>query len=336
MSLSAVPDLLSFTRLNRRTAALKERLEITSTEVVTGRFEDLTKATGGQLGSAHLLNKAIQDIDNRAELFKVTQTRMTLMGETLEGTRKTLDNMGTRAITVLTSNSNTGVSTLIEEAEASLRTVFTALQLNYGTRNLFSGDATSTQPLGDVNQLLIDVRAIVSAGPDVSTIEAALDTYFEDPTGTFQTTIYQGGQGNSTSVLLANDTRVDFTIRADDPSLKRVMRGLATIAAADLLPFDRFSEEFGELFAAASFQLNNGEAGVVELESKLGIGLQLISNSEDIQAAEKLTLTAAYSEITGRDQFEASTDLKQLETQLETSYLLTARLSQLTLTNFIR
>lgn len=38
----------------------------------------------------------------------------------------------------------------------------------------------------------------------------------------------------------------------------------------------------------------------------------------------------------GRDQFEAAGELKALEAQLQASYTITARLSDLTLTNFIR
>lgn len=336
MFMNAVPDLLQFRQMTRIGGELKQRLQTVSIEAVTGQREDITKATGGNVGGAHLLNKALQDIETRNELFQVTKSRLTLSGQVLKGARGTLDNMGVRVLTVLGSNSDSGVSTIINEAEAALKTVFSSLQINQGNRNLFSGDATTTPPLGDVNQLLTDVRAIVAAGPDLATINAGLDTYFNDPAGGFQTTIYQGGSGNSTPVLLANDTRLDFTIRADDPAIKSVMRGLAVIASADISPFDRFTDEYAELFDAGSFALNNGESGIVELESKLGIGLQLIANAEEVQEAERLTLTATYQEIVGRDQFEASAELKNIETQLEASYLLTAKLSELSLLNFIR
>ncbi len=307
-----------------------------SVEAVTGRREDLTAATKGAVGDAHLLNKALQDIESRSNLFNLTETRFNLMGQTLKGARITLDSIGTRVLSVLSSNSSSGITTIIDESETNLRTIFSSLQVNQANRNLFSGDATNLPPLGDVEQLLSDVRGIVAAGPDVATITAQLDTYFDDPTGGFQTNIYQGGSGNATPVLLANDTRIDFTVRADDPAIKEVLRGLAIIASGDVAPFARFSADFSELFDAGSFAINNGESGLVELEATLGIGLQLIANAEDIQEAEKITLTSAYNSMTARDQFEASTELKFLETQLETSYILTNRLSNLTLSNFLR
>ncbi len=336
MPVSTIPDLLSFRRFNRVTFDLKQKLDQTSIEAVTGLREDVTAATNGDIGGALLINKAITDVDSRNGLYQLAKTRMTLVGETLEGARTTMDGIGTRVLTVINSTSDTGLRTIIREAETSLRTIFSALQVNHANRNLFSGDATDTPPLGDVTQLLNDVRSIVAAGPDVATINTALDTYFEDPAGTFQTTIYQGGSGDGTGVLLSNDERLDFTVKADDPAIRQVMRGLAIIASGDVAPFQKFSPAYNDLFSEGSFQLNNGESGLVVLESEIGIGLQLIQQSQDILESERITLTATYTEIAGRDQFEASTELKFLETQLQTSYILTARISELTLTNFLR
>ena len=47
-------------------------------------------------------------------------------------------------------------------------------------------------------------------------------------------------------------------------------------------------------------------------------------------------LTLAYTKLAGRDQFEAAAALIQLEAQLETTYLTTARLANLSLVNFLR
>ncbi|MCI5045176.1 MAG: hypothetical protein MRY72_10810 [Aquisalinus sp.] len=336
MAISSVPDLLSARRFNRTTLELRQRIEVVSQEAVTGRRQDLTEATRGSVGEAHLLNKAVQDIDSRLNLYKVSDTRISIMNQTLSGARQTMDSIGVRVLTVLGSNSDAGIDTIIQEAETSLRTIFSSLQINQGSRNLFSGDATNVSPLGDVDQLLSDVRAIVSAGPDTATIDAALETYFNDPAGGFQTTIYQGGTGSANSILLEGDTRLDFNVRADDAAIKQVFRGLAMIASADVTPFERYSDEYENFFNSGSFNLTNGESGLVELESGLGIAQQTITNSQDTLASAKITLSATYNDMTSRDQFEASAELKAIEVQLEASYLLTARLTELSLTNFIR
>jgi flagellar hook-associated protein 3 FlgL len=51
--------------------------------------------------------------------------------------------------------------------------------------------------------------------------------------------------------------------------------------------------------------------------------------------AEYTALGETYNERTARDPYEAATLLQQLESQLQASYLLTARISRLTLANYI-
>ena len=46
-------------------------------------------------------------------------------------------------------------------------------------------------------------------------------------------------------------------------------------------------------------------------------------------------MTEAFNQMTARDEYEAATELESLQTMLEASYLITARLSKLSLTNYL-
>ena len=54
MSNFAVPDILSFSRLSQSISNLKSRADVTRTEAVTGRYEDLTARLNGDVGGASL------------------------------------------------------------------------------------------------------------------------------------------------------------------------------------------------------------------------------------------------------------------------------------------
>jgi len=47
-------------------------------------------------------------------------------------------------------------------------------------------------------------------------------------------------------------------------------------------------------------------------------------------------MSATFNRLTARDQYEAATELRELERNLEASYLLTSRLSNLSLLNYLR
>ncbi len=330
------PDLLGFQRQTRLTANIKARLEQTSRESVTGRREDLITALGGDIGSVHLLQKSIDDIEQNERIYAITKSRLDLMSSSLSAMRGVMANIDTLALSAISTPDEFGIGTLSEQAEANLRSIFSLLGTAHGDRKLFSGDATDQIPLASADNLLSDIRAIMQSAQSPQAIEAALDTYFNDANGGFATNIYKGGTGNAPSIFLADGSRIEFPVRADDQAIKDALRGLAILASAKSSNFDITSNNFKDLFISGAGFVNKGKGGIVKLEGGLGIYSGLVENSAEQQQTERLALAKSLNALVGRDQFEAAAELKQLEGQLQASYLVTARLSDLRLTNFIR
>lgn len=176
----------------------------------------------------------------------------------------------------------------------------------------------------------------MQVGSDPISIETALDTYFNDPAGGFAQDIYRGGDGDAPPSFLADGSRIEFSIKADDLALRDTLRGLAVMATAQSTGFDITGSEFSAVFTGGTSVLGKGTGAVIKLEGNLGIYAGLLENANTQQSAERLVLGQALNAVIGRDQYEAAAELKQLEIQLEASYLITARLANLSLTNFIR
>jgi len=68
----------------------------------------------------------------------------------------------------------------------------------------------------------------------------------------------------------------------------------------------------------------------------MGILQESLNRAQERQQAERASLTTAYQSLVGRDQFEAASELKQLEVALESSYIITSRISGLSLSNYLR
>lgn len=336
MQLGGYPDLLSFTRRNRTTTDIKARLDVAAQEAVTGRQADITKATNGRVGNAHLLNKALNDIEQSTRINSLSTTRIDLLSQGISGARAALDGIDTKAIIALNTTNAPGIETIADEAEANLRSALTALNVKHGTRSLFSGDAPDQDPFAGADVLLDDVRNIVTTAGSPADIETALNTYFDDPAGGFQTKIYTGGTGQASPLHIGNGQTVDLDIRGDNAAVKDVLRGLSVLATAQETGFAVDSTEFAEVFNSGISRTATGTADFITLEANLGIYAETLSKANERNQFEALSLTAAYQALTGRDQFEAAAELTQLEVQLEGSFILTSRLSDLTLTNFLR
>lgn len=332
MSITNVPDQLSFSRLSQSVADLKSRVDTSRKESVTGRYEDLTKQLKGDVGGGHLLKKAIDDT-------KLFQENLTVAGSRAQITQATLGNVGSdssRVATDLLAAVGRGdlstIDVMTDDAKASLIVTFASLNAVFAGRALFSGDATDRPPLAPPEQLIADIEAIMAGATDAADAQAQLDIYFDDPAGGFATTIYQGGANRAPGVEIAPGTRLDASAKADDPAIKDVIRGLVTIATSKSATFT----DVNTILTAGASQIFDAEANIVDQRAAIGINEARISAATARYEAEETVLTSLYNEKTLRDPYEAASELQLLETQLEASYLLTSRMARLSLANFIR
>ncbi len=329
------PDLTFFRGLQRSISHLKNDLAVTSREAVTGRREDLTVATGGNIGNAHLLQKSLNDVTAGQQRLALVEGRISLIDGALEATRNITNNIGVRSLSALSIGDQIGFSAISREAEADLSEIFAVLRVRQGDRNLFSGDATTATPLAPVETLLADVQGIIASAANSSDAITALDTYFNDPAGGFETTIYQGGSNPVAHMILPDGSKIGSALRANDTSLKDVLRGLATFAALENGPFSAASSEYEVLYRNASENSTRGEAALIKVQADLGVASGQVTRSQDRLSQERLVTTKAFEAIVGRDQYEAATRLSQIETQLQAAFAITARLSNLSLTNYL-
>ncbi|PHR57704.1 MAG: hypothetical protein COA43_11875 [Robiginitomaculum sp.] len=336
MLLSGFPDLLSFNRQTRQNSDIKARLEITSQEAVTGFRADPTAAMNGDIGGALLLQKALDDIEQDKRINTITSSRLGLMGSILTSARSAISDVGTQGLIAVATGNSFALDAAADTAEANLRNVFSLFNSAQGSRKLFAGEATDTLPLTSVDTLLTDIRAIISGSPTPASVESALETYFNDPSGGFATNIYQGGDKNAAPSILADGSRIEFTIRADNQAIKDTLRGLALLTLTRESGHDITSPEYEALYSQGTTLVEKGKSNMIKLESEIGISESLIEKIDTHQRSEKLVLSTAITGLIGRDQYEAATELQLLEAQLEASYLITSRLSNLSLLNFIR
>ena len=173
---------------------------------------------------------------------------------------------------------------------------------------------------------------IVAGAVDAADANAQLEVYFNDPTGGFAQNIYLGGDSISSPVEISPGVRLDVSVSAADQPIKDLLRGLSVIAVRDAATFadtDALTESGANAALAA-------DVGITNIQARIGIAEARIDAAASRYEAEETVLTALFNEQTERDQFEAASELQLLESQLEASYLLTARLARLTIADYLR
>ncbi|RKQ72164.1 flagellar hook-associated protein 3 FlgL [Litorimonas taeanensis] len=336
MKTASFPDLLGYTRLGRTTAQIRDQIQTASQEAVSGLQSDLTKATNGDVGRAHLLQKAQSDIIQAQEVNSLSTARLDSMTRSITNSREALSNIDTRAVIALNSNASEGIAPIADEAEDKLRLIMGQFNVSLGERNLFSGDKTDTPTFASADVLLDDLRAIIGTATNADDAISAVNDYFDTAGGDFETRIYQGGDNFAPALPLGNGQTIQLGITGQHEAIKETLKGLAIMAVSQDSLATTDTDETNKLFQMGAQITGNGGSALISLESEIGVTSETLKSVSEKYESEKNALSIAFQNLFGRDQYEAAAELQQLQVQLEASYTITARLSSLSLTNFLR
>ena len=311
--------------LGQHISELRTQIGKTSTEATTGRYEDLTLHLSGRIGKAMLGQKALADISTDREVLNLRASRLSLIQTSLGTVQESSSGIAANMLSAIGGEHETDVGIAARDAKAALAASLSSLNARYGDRFLFAGDATSTLPFSDQSALLADIELIADSATDSADFATQLDDYFTSPTGGWLQNIYQGS-------TTASDPE---SVTADNDAIKSLIRDLAVLAISGpdgpLASLDGYKT----LVQETSLSLSSSETQITNLRADLGVYEERNAIEQKTLDTEETVLTASFNDLTARDQYEAATELQSLQTTLEASYLITARLSQLSLLNYL-
>jgi flagellar hook-associated protein 3 FlgL len=199
---------------------------------------------------------------------------------------------------------------------------------------------------GDVVAAVIGDAATAAGGQidvgDVAGLLAELDAVFDDshpdPTRRFTDAFYQGSPAAEPDLVgqLDEDGRLTYGVKAEQAAFRDIMQGLHMLAAVRYGDAEMTEAAFRDYATAAAERLQQGLGKLVDLAARTGQNQALVAaNQERLEVAKDL-YNRQIVELEERDPYEAATMLTALEHQLEASYLLTARMNELSLTSYLR
>ena len=307
-------------------SGLRTQIADRAQEATTGLQADLVGHLKGRIDQALLGDQAIKgNADDQARL-ELREIRLTITTTAMESVHDITAGLQIAMQDAIGQAGDRAQDLVASDAKNALNDVLSRLGARHGERFLFSGDATATRPFADAEVLLDDIRAISAGATDEADFAAQVETYFDDPAGGFQTNFYQGAQTASDS----------DSVLSNQSGFADIFQGLAILALAgsdEGIPFARGDAPAME---QALQRMEGGRTAIVDAQASVGLQLASIESEKSLLAREETLLHKAFTDLAGKDQYEAATQLKVLEANLEASYLLTSRLSNLSLLNYLR
>ena len=315
-----------FVRLDSAIGRLRDRIGVAAQEAVTGRFQDLSARLNGKIGAAMLQQMSLEDIERSRDRIALRESRLELAQNSLSSIQVGVSGLAAQTQAALASEDAGLLNAAALDARTALEDAFSALNTSHSDRYLFAGDATATRPFADVSDVLEDIKQIAANSIDAQDFTTQLEDYFESPTGGWLMNGYLGAQ-------TASDPDA---VTGADPAITQLVSGLGVIAALGEEPAASFLTGNPQLVEQAASSLAAGEGDLTQMRVRLGVSQGRLEREARSLDAEETALSAAFNEMTARDQYEAASELSELETNLEAAYLLTSRLSNLNLTNYLR
>lgn len=335
MTFVTLGDLAQSFQFQRDTARLTREVSELSAELSSGIRADRGASTGGDLSLLAGLESDIARLQGYETSLRDVKTETSLRQDVLGRVQEDLVAAGSELLLASQSGQPQQLDLAGRTARERFESVIGALNTSLAGRSLFSGVATDGPALLPSEDILADLETAVAVAVTPADVEAAVAAWF-GPGGAYEGTAYLGSATELAPVSIAEGQDIDVGISALDPRLRDALQALATAAVLEKGVPGLDDNQRRELAQSTGTALLGAETGMIDARATLGTMEERIAESELRLRNEIGAVELARAELVAVDPYEVATKLTDAETRLEAIYLLTSRLSQLSLVNFLR
>lgn len=333
--LTTFGDLAQTFQSQRQSTSLKSSAARLSTELTTGRIADPGKRLSGDFGPLAEISRTLKTL----ETYKITNAEAARFTGTLQSVLDQLRSLGGDVGQTLLQAGSSGASTFVDVGGAASRdaldAALSALNIRDAGRSVFAGIATSTPAVASADTIIAALLPMAAIETTAQGVIQAVDAFFAAPIGGFDDLGYLGAEQPLDPLNVAPDATVSINVTANSPAIRDMLKGLVTgaLLAEGVLSGNQAQQ--GALAQTAGERVSSASGGIVTLQGRIGIVEARIDVAGTRNAAERAVLETRRAGIVGADSYETATALQQTQSQLETLFTITARLSTLKLSDFL-
>lgn len=321
-----------------------------NTEMVTGRYADIGLALGAKSSNSVSLNGDVSRLKAILDTNALVTQRLSASQASLDLMADAAQQMLEAFISVSGSNDVNRLLIAQRDIETSLGAYTVAVNTSSNGEYLFAGINTNTQPLQEYlspgsppkvafDALFVSKFGFVQDDPLAATITVAdmqdfLDNYVEPAFSgaDWNTNWSSASDTNITSRIQKNEV-VESSTNANSAGMRNF--AMAAVIGVELLKSPISAEVRSALNRSAIEYAGAAVTGIDNERSMLGVSENRITNANAALESQLRIITLHLGDVEGVDAYEASTRMKSLLAQVETSYTLTARIQQMSLMNYL-
>lgn len=335
MNFNSVGDGAQQLLLRNNNTQIKSELNRLSAQLSSGEIADKAKAMSGDTARFSAIDHSLNMLKTMKDRNSETALSLTTMQRTLDSVNVKRSALSETLTLITPSSLPFQIEGAARNATEAFASLVNTLNTQLADKSLFSGTAVGEPALAPAPDMMADLVTAIGAATTKADIQTAIDFWFDDPAGGFATMGYTGDTGAQVERRLDADTVITIDTRADDPQLREVLKGAAMAAVVDAIPGLSANVKTGLLFDGG-ISLLAASSDVAAVQARLGSAEQEVERYRVRQSAEETALTLSRNDLANDDPFETASALQAVQLQLETHYAMTARLSRLSLLEYIR
>ncbi len=336
MTAFSIGDLAHAFQIRRQTTGLKADLTRLGTELTTGRKTDLGRTLAGDLGAYAGIERALRVVSACTNANTEAATMFEASQLALENIQSMGQDIAPALLTASSSRDVTLIGALAEDARQKFSAVVSSLNTSVAGRTLFAGAATDGPALASGEEILSELVLATSGKTSAAEVVAAVDAWFDDGGGGFETKAYRGSSNDMGPLMIAEDEAVSVGIRADDRKVRDTLKSYALAALIAEGALDGDADAQADLISEASTRMLASEGDLTDMRARVGAVQARIEDAQARNAAESAAYDLARTELIGADPYQTATELEAVYSQIETLYTVTARIAGLNFTDYMR
>ncbi|WP_337266111.1 flagellar hook-associated family protein [Oryzifoliimicrobium ureilyticus] len=321
----------------------------TSLEATTGTYADIGESLGNGVSKVVDFNRELDRIKAITDSNSVAGGRLSTIQDGLSDLQKTGTDFASNLTALQGSQNSTSIKVAIQSANNTLNTLLTTGNGMYNGEYIFGGINSDTQPLTDQSSTVasnISTALTTYAGSlgvavqdmtgDQMTdfITTQVEPMFSEANWTDPTNGWSKASDQPMTSRISNSEVVATSTSANSDGMRYV--ALSAVMTSALLSTGNLSADaMNAVSKKAIAYAAQGTSGLVSQSSQLGLSQERVEKANDSLNAQSTLIQTKLTDLTGVDQTQASTMLKSLQTQLETSYTIVSKIQQLSLVNYL-
>lgn len=327
-------DLAQAFLMRHHSARLQNIVATNSNELASSRTTDISKKLNGDHSLLISTSRAremtagyqvaAKEASNKADALQQIITSLNDSSQKL---------MGQLLATPLSSDNNK-LGILSIEANTRLEDSLNLLNTSVGGKGLLSGIHLGNTAVNDASLLLSTLRTEVSGLSDPDAVIQTVKAWFDTPSG-YTSTIYNGGPEQNRISVSAVD-RIWAGPTANDQAFRSILASFSIAALVNDDSLAMSNETRASLAQKAGEEMAAAQGEIISLGAKIGITEKQIQVAQTRNSDALFEYEKIQAQLVGNDPERNVVELQAAQTNLETLYTITARLSQLSLAKLLR